>query len=158
MSHLKLELELDHAAMARAFFGSQHPLFGAFGIDVVAVADARAEMTMPFSEKLADGRGALHRGPLVTLLDTTCGLAIFSALRSLRPIATIDLRVDYLRPIPAGSGLRAVVECIGWTDSVAFIAGRGYALGDEKPLATVNGSFAIDTLGPAFGSTERSAA
>lgn len=156
MSHLKPEL--DHAAMAKAFFGSQHPLFNAFGIEVVAVADASAEMTMPFSGMLADGRGALHRGTLVTLLDTTCGLAIFSALRSLRPIATIDLRVDYLRPIPAGSGLRAVVECIGWTDSVAFIAGRGYAPGDETPLATVTGSFAIDTLGPAFDSTERSAA
>lgn len=156
MSHLKPEL--DHAAMAKAFFGSQHPLFNAFGIEVVAVADARAEMTMPFSETLADGRGALHRGTLVTLLDTTCGLAIFSALRSLRPIATIDLRVDYLRPIPAGSGLRAVVECIGWTDSVAFISGRGYAPGDDMPLATVTGSFAIDTLGPAFDSTERSAA
>ena len=153
-----LKLELDHAAMARAFFGSQHPLFSAFGIDVVAVADATAEMTMQFSETLADGCGALHRGPLVTLLDTTCGLAIFSALRSLRPIATIDLRVDYLRPIPAGSGLRAVVECIGWTDSVAFIAGRGYAQGDEMPLATVAGSFAINTLGPAFDSTGRGAA
>jgi uncharacterized protein (TIGR00369 family) len=149
--------ELDHAAMAKAFFGSTHPLFNAFGIEVVAVTDAKAEMAMPFSGTLADGHGALHRGTLVTLLDTTCGLAIFSALRSLRPIATIDLRVDYLRPIPAGSGLRAVVECIGWTDSVAFITGRGYADGDDMPLTTVTGSFAIDTLGPAFDSTERSA-
>jgi len=154
MPHMKSEL--DHAVMAKAFFGSQHPLFNTFGIDVVAVADAKAEMTMPFSETLADGRGALHRGTLVTLLDTTCGLAIFSALRSLRPIATIDLRVDYLRVIPSGSGLRAVVECIDWTDSVAFISGRGYALDDETPLATVTGSFAIDTLGPAFDSKEMS--
>ncbi len=151
--------ELDHAAaIAKAFFGKHHPLFNAFGIDVVAVANAKAEMTMPFSETLADGRGALHRGTLVTLLDTTCGLAIFSALGSLRPIATIDLRVDYLRPIPAGSGLRAVVECIDRTDSVAFIAGRGYALDNKTPLATVTGSFAIDTLGPAFDSTQGSAA
>lgn len=156
MSHMKPEL--DHALMAKAFFGSQHPLFNAFGIEVVMVADARAEMMMPFSDALADGYGALHRGTLVTLLDTTCGLAIFSALRSLRPIATIDLRVDYLRAVPAGRGLRAVVECIGWTDSVAFITGRGYALDDETPLATVTGSFAIDTLGPAFDSTERSTA
>jgi uncharacterized protein (TIGR00369 family) len=152
-----MKQELDHAAMAKAFFGSQHPLFNAFGIEVVTVANARAEMTMPFSKTLADGHGALHRGTLVTLLDTTCGLAIFSALGSLRPIATIDLRVDYLRPIPAGSGLRAVVECTGWTDGVAFIAGRGYAPGDELPLATVSGCFAIDTLGPAFDSTARSA-
>ena len=83
MSHMKPEL--DQAAMAKAFFGSQHPLFNAFGIDVVAVVDARAEMTMPFSETLADGHRALHRGTLVTLLDTTCGLAIFSALRSMPP-------------------------------------------------------------------------
>lgn len=142
----------DYNRMAKVFFGSQHPLFRTFGIEIVRFAAGKAVMQMPHSPRLADKRAALHRGALVTLLDTTCGLAIFSALDSLRPIATIDLRVDFLREIPPDSGLVADVECVGRTSRIAYIMGKGYAVGDKEPLALVAGSFAIDTLGPSLGS------
>lgn len=142
----------EYTTMARAFFGSNHPLFNSFGVEICEVAKGRAEMRMPYAANLSDRRGALHRGTLVTLLDTTCGLAIFSALGTMKPIATIDLRVDFLRRIPGGAGLRAVVDCVGRTETVAYIAGRGYADGSDEPVAMVAGSFAIDTLGPSFDS------
>lgn len=139
MSHMKPQL--DQAAMAKAFFGSQHPLFNALGVDVVAVADAKAEMVMPFSEALADGLGALHRGTLVTLLDTTCGLAIFSALRSLRPIATIDLRVDYLRPgIGEWFELRAEVMRLGSRVASTRMEFLG---ADGKLLSTASAAYIV---------------
>lgn len=137
---------------AKVFFGSHHPLFKTMGIDIARIDNGKAEMTMPFSMRLSDHRGALHRGALVTLLDTTCGLAIFSALQTMRPIATIDLRVDYLRPTPTGVGIRAVVDCVATTATVAFIVGKALAEGQEEPVATVAGSFAIDTMGPSFDS------
>ncbi len=140
--------------MATAFFGSHHPLFNTFGVETKLVGNGHAEMSMPYSVNLSDRRGALHRGTLVTLLDTTCGLAIFSALGSLKPIATIDLRVDFLRRIPIGTGLRAVVDCIGRTETVAYISGLGYAIGSDEPIAMVAGSFAIDTMGPSFDSMQ----
>jgi len=137
---------------ARVFFGSDHPLFNMMGIDITLIDTGKAEMTMPFSMQLSDQRGALHRGALVTLLDTTCGLAIFSALQSMQPIATIDLRVDYLRPLPSGVGIRAIVDCVATTATVAFIVGKALAEGQEEPVATVAGSFAIGTMGPSFDS------
>ena len=137
---------------AGLFFGSHHPLFKTMGIDIARIDNGTAEMAMPFSMRLSDHRGALHRGALVTLLDTTCGLAIFSALQSMRPIATIDLRIDYLRSIPTGVGIRAVVDCVATTATVAFIVGKALAEGLEEPVATVAGSFAIDTMGPSFDS------
>lgn len=142
----------DYNRMAQFYFGSQHPLFRTFGIQIVRVAAGKAVMQMPHSPHLTDKRSALHRGALVTLLDTTCGLAIFSALDTLRPIATIDLRVDFLRPIPPNAGLVADVECVGRTDRIAYIMGKGHTSGDEEPIALVAGLFAIDTFGPSFGS------
>lgn len=150
MTFLSFENE-DHNRMASVFFGSQHPLFRTFGVEIIRAAKGHAVMQIPHSPHLADKRAALHRGALVTLLDTTCGLAIFSALDSMRPIATIDLRVDFLRKIPPDSGLIADVECVGRTSRIAYILGKGYAMGDTEPLALVAGSFAIDTLGPSFG-------
>lgn len=144
-----------HLMMAKAFFGTNHPLFNTFKIDIGIVNDGHAEMSMPFSEQLSDRRGSLHRGALVTLLDTTCGLSIFSSLGSLKPIATIDLRVDFLRSIPPAAGLKAVVDCIGKTDTVAFISGRAFAENSGELLATVAGSFAIGTMGPTFDSEVR---
>jgi len=140
----------EYTTMAKEFFGSHHPLFNSFGVEIGLVGKGQAEMSMPYSRSLSDCRGALHRGALVTLLDTTCGLAIFSALGSLRPIATIDLRVDFLRRIPSGTSLRAVVDCIGRTEMVAYVSGRGYADGSDEPVAIVAGAFAIDTMGPSF--------
>ena len=40
-----------HLTMAKAFFGTNHPLFNMFNISVGAVSDGHAEMTMPFSEQ-----------------------------------------------------------------------------------------------------------
>lgn len=151
MTGLVTEAGMSPLDMVRRYFGTQHPLFKAMGIDIVAVEDGRAEMTMPCTPRMQDGRGALHRGAMVTLLDNTCGLAIFSALGTVQPIATIDLRVDYFRPLPPGTGIRCVVECVNTTTTVACISGR--ATTDDSaatPLAAVNGTFAINTQGPAL--------
>lgn len=135
--------------IARRYFGTQHPLFRVMGVDIVGVEKGRAECSMPCTPAMQDHRGALHRGAMVTLLDNTCGLAIFAALGTVKPIATIDLRVDYLRPLPPGAGIRCIVECIARTETVAFISGRALTLDEASiPLAAVSGSFAIDTLGP----------
>ncbi|MDO8416801.1 MAG: PaaI family thioesterase [Agitococcus sp.] len=144
------ESEINPELMVKAFFGPHHPLFSLCAIHVKAVKDGHGEMSMPFSDALADHRGALHRGMMVTLLDTCCGLSIFSALKSMEPIATIDLRVDYLAEIPPATGLTAVVDYVGRTDTSAFITGQAFADGHAKPIATVAGLFAIGTMGPSF--------
>lgn len=141
--------------MAEAFFGVHHPLFSAMHIGIGRVEKGAAEMHMPFGAQLADDTGALHRGALVTLLDTTCGLAIFAALGTFRPIATVDLRVDYLREINPGAAIRAHVECVGMTEHMAYIQGRVTQEPDAAVLAIAAGSFALNTMGPAFGGTER---
>jgi len=56
----------------------------------------------------------------------------------MRPIATIDLRVDFIRAALPGEDVRAEVECYAVVGS------------DDSLLASVSGSFAVGTLGPAF--------
>lgn len=152
--NLTSKRESEFTDMATNFFGSHHPLFNSFRVETKLMENGQAQMSMPYSTNLSDRHGALHRGALVTLLDTTCGLAIFSALGSLKPIATIDLRVDFLRRIPKGAGLRAVVNCVATTATVAYISGLGYADGSDEPIAMAVGSFAIDTMGPSFDSMQ----
>ena len=42
--------------------------------------------------------GVVHGGVITTLLDSVCGLAVFSSFTQMRPVATLDLRIDYLKP------------------------------------------------------------
>ncbi len=131
------------------FFGEQHPLFRAMGVRIIGVDGDGARLAMPCMPRMCDARGALHRGAMVTMLDNTCGLSIFAALGHVTPVATIDLRVDYLRDIPPQTGIRCAVSCIRHTSTVAWI--RGEAVTDDDAallLATVTGTFAINTMGP----------
>ncbi|MES3040681.1 MAG: PaaI family thioesterase [Pseudomonadota bacterium] len=142
----------SYLTMAKTFFGTSHPLFNAFGIEVEEIGKGRAVMSMPCSVDLSNRRGGLHRGVIVTLLDTNCGLAIFSRLGDMRPIATIDLRVDFIKEAPAGAGVRGEVECYAVKGNVAYVRGQVVACSDHALLASVSGSFAVGTLGPAFDS------
>lgn len=87
------------------------PLYEMMGYEVLKMDRGIVHARVSFNEELADGRGALHKGVLVLLADTAFGAATFSHMNKLSPIATLDLRVDYAMPIPAGCGLEARVEC-----------------------------------------------
>ena len=141
---------MSYMTMAKTFFGSSHPLFNAFGIEVEEIGKGRAVMSMPYSVELSNRSGCLHRGVIATLLDTNCGLAIFSRLGDMRPIATIDLRVDFIREALPGEDVRAEVECYAVQGDIAYVKGKAVDCSDDSLLASVSGSFAVGTRGPAF--------
>ena len=89
--------------------------------------------------------GVLHGGVVTTLLDSTAGAAVLSRLNSPMPIATLDLRIDYLRPSTPRATLRARVECFKLTHHVAFTRGIAYNDDDNDPVASVTGTFMLRT-------------
>ena len=138
--------------IAETFFGTSHPLFNAFGVKVEEIGKGRAVMSLACRPALCNRVEGIHRGVVVTLLDTNCGLAIFSRLGDMRPIATVDLRVDFIKEVPSGEGIFSEVECYAVQDDIAYVRGRACAFSDNTLLASVSGSFAVGTLGPAFDS------
>jgi acyl-coenzyme A thioesterase PaaI-like protein len=63
------------------------------------------------------------------------------------PIATLDLRIDYLRPAEAGRAVRCRASCYKQTRNVAFT--RAVAFHDDPgdPIAHSVGTFMISTRG-----------
>ncbi|MCC6747692.1 MAG: hotdog fold thioesterase [Deltaproteobacteria bacterium] len=72
------------------------------GITVKEVRRGFAELLVPYREELVGDpmRPALHGGVLSALIDTAGGAAVWTGIESGDRIATVDLRVDYLRPAP----------------------------------------------------------
>ena len=75
--------------------------------------------------------GVLAGGPLTAMIDSCCGMSVATMLKEPKPFATLDLRIDYVRPATPGKAVIAEAECYRITRSVAFT--RAFAHhGDPK--------------------------
>ncbi len=132
--------------MARAFLcGVPHNL--ALGLRVLDVSPTEASFELPYDARLVGNpdTGTLHGGAITALLDACSGAAVFAALPSLVPIATLDLRIDYLRPAEAGKPVIAKATCYKLTRNVAFTRGVAYQDDPENVIAHSVGTFMLST-------------
>jgi uncharacterized protein (TIGR00369 family) len=118
----------------------------ALGIRFVSLAEGRVTLALPYDEKFIGNplTGVLHGGAITTLLDGACGMAVYVKLFQPIPIATLDLRIDYLRPATPGREVHGRAECVRVTRSVAFVRCEAFHPdGDGDLVAVANGTFMI---------------
>ncbi|QBX37600.1 PaaI family thioesterase [Brevundimonas sp. S30B] len=105
----------------------------------------RVRIGAPWREDLVgDADSGVLAGGLVTaLLDHAGGLAIWARMGEFRPVATLDLRVDYMRAAAAGRELVAEARCYRLTSSIAFV--RGWAFEDDPsdPVAAAQAAYML---------------
>lgn len=99
------------------------PFSMAVGMEVVSVGPSRATLRLPWREDLVGNpeTGVLHGGIITALIDAACGSAVICALTRMTSIATLDLRIDYLRPATPGEAVLVDAECYRTTRSIAFV-------------------------------------
>ena len=124
------------------FFGNI-PHSQQLGLEVVSAERNKAVLRIPFAENLLGDpdSGVIHGGVLLSLMDSVGGMATFCALPAMETIATLDLRVDYLKPALAGRGIEAAGECYKLTNTVAFVRGVAYQGDIDDPVASMVATF-----------------
>lgn len=80
---------------------------------------------------------------VTALIDHTCGLAISSAGDVPATIATLDLRIDYLRPAAPGLGITAQADCYKLTRSVGFVRAQAWDVTSSDLVATAQATFML---------------
>jgi uncharacterized protein (TIGR00369 family) len=126
----------------------------ALGIRFVSVAPDSLTMALPYDEKLVGNplTGVLHGGAITALLDAACGAAVFVKVGRPMPVATLDLRIDYLRPATPAKEVLARAECFRVTQNVAFVRCRAFHFDSEDDLVAVaNGTFTLFRGNPSRG-------
>lgn len=141
---MTLPHRLDFAT-ARDFLMDKVPHSRALGMVLTACADGQASGEQPYDLRLVGNpeTGEIAGGVVTTLLDSVCGMAVLSKLRVLQRIATVDLRVDYLRPTQAGRTLFCVADCYRVTHHIAFVRASVHDGAPENPLANAVGTFML---------------
>ena len=132
----------DRRAWAEAFIAGI-PYAVASGMTLVETGPGHASLLLPArSTWTGDAeRQLIHPGCLSVLADTACGVAVGCAMEQIEPYATLDLRMDYLRPPVAETDLICRAECHRLSRSVAFVRGELTQPGQTEPVATVYATF-----------------
>jgi uncharacterized protein (TIGR00369 family) len=117
------------------------------GIEFLQADGGTVVGMLPYRDDLVGdpATGVLHGGAVTTLLDSTGGAAVLSALNGPAPIATLDLRIDYLRPSTPLAPLYARVECYKLTRHIAFARGTAYNRDPADPVASMSATFMLRT-------------
>ena len=88
-----------------------------------------------------------HGGVVTTLIDATAGAAVYSSLPRGTPLATLDMRIDYLKPAEPDKRLYAIAELYRLTRRIAFVRASAYQDDPENQVAHCAASFMIGSLG-----------
>jgi uncharacterized protein (TIGR00369 family) len=112
--------------------------YGASGADWV-------ELALPWRSELVSlpETGVMATGAIVSLVDTCSGTAVWTRLGGYKPIVTLDLRLDYLRPAVADETVIARCECYKLTRKVAFVRGVAHGGDEARPVAHSAATFMI---------------
>jgi uncharacterized protein (TIGR00369 family) len=116
---------------------------GAIGIAYHDHGADWVELALPYDEKLigVEKSGIIASGPIISLMDVATSLAIWVRLDRFRHQATLDMRVDYLRPATPGKVIYGRGECYATTRSVGFVRGLAHDGDPLDPVAHVAASF-----------------
>jgi acyl-coenzyme A thioesterase PaaI-like protein len=129
----------DPAAFMRAAGTFGHAAL--LGAHYAAHGPDWAELAMDPDPRFADADGAPAFGPIATLLDMAAGTAVWIQLGRFRPHATLDLRVDRLRPGRPGRTIVARGTCHSIADPLAFVGGLAHDGDLDDPIARLAGTF-----------------
>ena len=141
---MMFELIREHASKVMTAV----PWAQALGLQLTGMEKGRACARVPWREDLVGNpeTGVIHGGVLTALLDNLCGVCINTVLTEPKSMATLDLRIDYMRPAEKGRDILAEAECYHVTRNVAFTHAWAYHETREEVIATAAGTFALNDI------------
>jgi uncharacterized protein (TIGR00369 family) len=121
------------------------PHAAALGLEITDIHEARAFGRVAYREDLVGDpeTGVIAGGVIIALLDNLGGVAVMAALSEPTTVATLDLRIDYMRAAAPGKTVQAMAHCYHVARSVAFVRAVAYEDSPDDPVAHASGAFML---------------
>lgn len=139
--------DLESLSALNRMFEQAVPHNRALGLQILSLERSHARIRLPYAERLIGNpeTGVLHGGAISAAMDAACGTAVFQALPRRMVIATLDLRIDYVKLGTPGRDVLIHTHCYKVTRNVAFVRGVAYHDDEDDPIATATGTFMLGT-------------
>ena len=154
MSDVSTDINPTIGAMlrsARDFLAHEHSLFRTLALQPVLIGRGQATFALTLPPAFAGPDGFIHGGLCTIVLDSIFGLTVFTAMEQVKPIATINLRTDYVARASPGARVRCAAICEAVDDDVAYVSGKLAFEEGGGLIAIASGAFMIGTKGPMKG-------
>ena len=111
----------------------------ALGLELVRIDSGKVVGRIPYRAQLAGDpeTGIFAGGVITTLLDQVSGMAAVVAMREPAVVATIDLRIDYMRP--------AAAHCYKIGKNVAFVRAIAFEDAPDNAIAHAASAFMVNS-------------
>jgi uncharacterized protein (TIGR00369 family) len=104
-----------------------------------------AELTIPYREAYAadESAGTVALSPIPSLVDSSCAAAVLTRTQQSLRFATLDFRIDYMRPARPGHNLFARGHCYELTNVLALTSAIVHDGDPDDVIARATCSFYI---------------
>ena len=138
---IDLAAMLNQTDVPRTFGGHG----GRLGIRFHHRAEDWIELELPYANDLIGDEegGVIASGPIIAMMDIATSLAVWNRIKTFVPHATLDLRIDYLRPARPGQVVIGSAECLRVARSIAFTRGIAHDGDIDDPIAHVAATFMV---------------
>ena len=118
----------------------------ALGLEVTKLEEARVWGRAPYKPEFVGDpdTGVIAGGVITTFLDQLCGMAAVLAMSEPSTVATIDLRIDYMRPAAPRRDVLAQAHCYKIGRNVAFVRAVAYEDIPDNPIAHATSTFMVN--------------
>ena len=117
-------------------------------LELMTVGKGSATVCMPYQEKLVGNTetGVIAGGAVTTVMDSVCGVAVYTAMPVPMAIATLDLRIDYMKPATPHKAILVTAECYRLSRHVAFVRAIAYHDDPAEPIANATAAFSVSNV------------
>lgn len=129
----------------------QHPLFSKVEFEITSVGRGEFSCLMS-APALFNDRDQVQGGMFTIFLDTILAMTIYTRMEAFQPVATINLKTDYLEPVIAGERFAFDAHCHAIRDDVAYCNGMARRVADNRAVAHAAGTFLVGTKNRQGGS------
>jgi uncharacterized protein (TIGR00369 family) len=122
------------------------PHGAALGLDVTRIERGRVWGVAPYRPELVGDpeTGVIAGGVITTFLDHLSGMAAVAAMKQPGVVATIDIRIDYMRAAQPGRDVLAEAHCTKIGRNVAFVRAVAYEDTPDNPIANATSTFMVN--------------
>ena len=121
----------------------------ALGFDIVSIDPGHSVLVLDYRDEFVANpdTGILHGGVITSLIDVASGAAVYAMVPAGTSVATLDMRIDYLKPAEPGKRIFADAEVYKLTKNVAFVRAAAYQDQSDNRIAHCAASFMVGSVG-----------